>query len=120
MKEIKSFQLDCSHMVYMKMPYPMAGDYMLCRVCNEYVTVGPKDVKNGRIYQEDFWSEPCNKNEYKGGCSFEECEYEITNFKNWFKLRDKLHSHYMNEHTNYGSNLHELLKTVKAQIDPPF
>lgn len=114
----KPVRIACGHTRWFSI-YPNVGERIWCPACESYEEVGNAEANRGRLYDEDFWSEPVHGG-FKGGCTVGDCEYLTTaKYANWHYLRDHMQKHVMKEHTNFGSNI-TIQEVDKNVTTPPF
>lgn len=106
-------ELECKHERWFRRTYvPNSGDRIWCPACDDYREAANANLNVGRTYhaEDDFWSEPTRA--YKGGRKFKghcthtdednvECGHEFIE-RNFYKLREHMHTHYMRTHTRFG------------------
>lgn len=123
----KPVRLSCGCTRYYTI-YPHIEEKLWCPAHESYEMVGNPDANRGRVYEQDFWSEPTPRRQgYRGGCTYKdedgECDYRpTTRFDNWHLLRDHMHKHYMTEHTNFGAtlNIKDVNRNDANGAEPPF
>lgn len=99
--------LTCDHTRWFKKPLPEPGDFIFCPSCNSDEQAMPVDVACfGEIIDVagEFTSRRELDKGYAGTCLYDGCT-ETDRSWSWQSLREKMHTHYMREHTRFGSAL---------------
>lgn len=106
----RRYTLDCMHVLWLRPPPRKDDSYLWCSKCGCYQPLLLSAVStHGVLYDSDgeFWSERVGA-QFRGGCLYigrdnRVCEFTHETAYSWDALRNKLHAHYMRDHTRFGT-----------------
>src|SRR4051794_39673182 len=99
--------LECEHERWFQRPYPNVNDEIWCPQCGTMQRAGLARIRvNRTLHLDGCWLSippPIGYSRYRGECQGKDmegdCDHAETD-RNWYRLRDKMESHYLHKHTN--------------------
>lgn len=117
----RKFILECDHYLWLII-YPNVGEVLWCPYCQDERVVGNPAVKVARTVEDGWVSQPTGRGGFNGQCIWvENCEYKASD-RNWYKLRDKMETHIMRDHTRsrFSPTIEIVTKPLSKDTKPPF
>ena len=121
---INVVELDCGHKLYLDTVPDTVDETLWCSRCGNYRELAPSVAKERDVWvinaKEDFRSMRLGLRKFIGECTVKDCDHSYVSWTGWFRLRDEMHQHYMNEHTRFGGIEITYADHYPPNSPPPF